>query len=161
MADSDLVGRSVCCLAIKWQSPSVTRRRVVVNSAQTGNSTVNGAFSKEQRVRRRAQFSDVFARGTRLQGRYFTLLLLPNGHSSPRLGIVASRKLGGAVERNRAKRLVREIFRQHLQNHQGPGVDAVVIPRRELLDAPFPALTNDFRNVWRRGVDRVVTHVRD
>ena len=48
--------------------------------------------------------------------------------SEKRLGITASRKVGGAVERNRAKRLVREVFRLHRAKLQ-PGSDIVVIVR--------------------------------
>jgi ribonuclease P protein component len=51
-----------------------------------------------------------------------------------RLGIAASRRIGGAVVRNRAKRRIREVFR--LVEWQ-PAVDVVVTPRRELIDAPF------------------------
>ena len=117
-------------------------------------------FGKDRRVRRRREFQQVFSRGIRQQGRYLTLLLLVNGRPEARLGIVASRKLGGAVVRNRAKRLIREMFRQNLQHHRGPGVDAVVIPRRELLDAPYSSLSHDFQSVWLRGAGRVTAHVR-
>ena len=117
-------------------------------------------FSRDQRVRRRSEFQQVFERGTRVHARYFTLLVRANGRSSHRLGIVASRKVGGAVERNRAKRLIREMFRQHIEARPTLAVDAVVIPRREMLDAPFPALVRDFQHVWRRGADRMAAHGR-
>ena len=58
-----------------------------------------------------------------------------------RLGIAATRKLGMAVQRNRAKRLVRELFRRH---PAPSGFDLVVIPRRSLLDAPFSSLEADY-----------------
>jgi ribonuclease P protein component len=109
---------------------------------------------KERRVRRRAEFQDVFERGYRVHGRFFTILVLPSGRPTPRLGIVASRKFGGAVQRNRAKRLIREMFRKIAPIHRGPAIDVVVIPRRELLRTDFPALSKDFQNVWRRGTDR-------
>jgi ribonuclease P protein component len=115
-------------------------------------------FPKDRRVRRRGEFQQVFDRGTRLQGRYFTMLLLANGRSSSRLGIVASRKLGDAVARNRAKRLIREMFRQNIRVDAGPGLDAVVIPRRELLTASLSSLTQDFQYVWRRGAGRVTAN---
>ena len=117
-------------------------------------------FGREHRIRRRREFQQVFNRGIRQQGRYFTLLLLVNGRPEARLGIVASRKLGGAVVRNRAKRLIREMFRQNLQHHREPGVDAVIIPRRELLEASFSSLSLDFQSAWRRGAGRVTAHVR-
>ena len=110
-------------------------------------------FSKAQRVRRRGEFQRVFDIGSRVSSRYFTLLLAPGAGTPARLGIVASRKLGDAVRRNRAKRLIRELFR-HLDPPAAP-IDVVVIPRRELFDAPFTDLERDFRSAFRRGLARV------
>jgi ribonuclease P protein component len=90
-----------------------------------------------------------------LHGRFFTFLLLPNGLAGSRLGIVASRKFGGAVQRNRAKRLIREMFRQLGPQASSAAVDLVVIPRRELLAAEFTQITKDFGHTWRRGVERL------
>jgi ribonuclease P protein component len=111
-------------------------------------------FSKTQRVRRRGEFQRVFDIGYKVSSRYFTLLLAPGTSSTARLGIVASRKLGDAVRRNRAKRLIREVFR-HVDTAPAAPVDVVVIPRRELFDAPFTDLERDFRAAWRRGSSRV------
>jgi ribonuclease P protein component len=66
-----------------------------------------------------------------------------------RLGIAATRKMGAAVARNRAKRLVRELFRHHKPSTP---VDVVVVPRRELLDAPFARIEAEFESLLRRCV---------
>jgi ribonuclease P protein component len=110
-------------------------------------------FSKAQRVRRRGEFQRVFETGYRVSSRYFTLVLAPGESPATRLGIVASRKLGDAVRRNLAKRLIREVFR-HLDMPPA-ALDVVVIPRRELFDAPFSDLERDFRAAWRRGSSRL------
>jgi ribonuclease P protein component len=64
-----------------------------------------------------------------------------------RLGIAATRKMGAAVERNRAKRLVREVFRHH---KPAGAIDVVVVPRREILDAPYENVEAEFRSLLSR-----------
>lgn len=107
-------------------------------------------FTKARRVRRRGEFTRVFDLSLRSKGRYVTVLIAPNTEGLTRLGIVASRKLGDAVRRNRAKRLIREVFRKSPPLQVRQGFDVVVIPRRELLDAPYPNLESDLRGAIRR-----------
>ena len=104
-----------------------------------------------QRIRRRAEFQQIYERGVRVHGRYGTLFVLPNARQIGRLGIAATRKLGGAVQRNRAKRLIREIFRR---NNVAPGFDIVVVPKRELFDANLAALEADYLNTLERSFRR-------
>jgi ribonuclease P protein component len=106
-------------------------------------------FSKDRRVRRRGEFQRVFDLSLRTKGRYLTILVAPNGAGAARLGIIASRKLGNAVRRNRAKRLIREVFRR--SDFPGRrGMDVVVIPRRELFEAAFPDFEADFLTTLKR-----------
>jgi len=69
------------------------------------------------------------------------MFFLPNQHGNGRLGIAATKKMGGSVERNRAKRLIREIFRR---NKIAAGFDVVVVPRRALLQASLVTLEADY-----------------
>jgi ribonuclease P protein component len=105
------------------------------------------AFRPEQRIRRRPEFQQVYDRGTRLHSRYATVFVLANGRELSRLGIAATKKLGGAVQRNRAKRLIREVFRR---NDITAGFDIVVVPKRELLGASLTVLEADYRTLLER-----------
>ena len=93
------------------------------------------------KLRRRAEFKKVYERGIRLRGRFMTCFALPNEIGSPRLGVAASQKIGNAVTRNRAKRLVRELFRAHKPL---TGIDIVVIPRREMVEASWQDIEADY-----------------
>jgi ribonuclease P protein component len=98
-------------------------------------------LSRRDRVRRRPEFERAYEVGRRLHGRFMMLFIAPNGGSRSRLGVAATRKLGSAVERNRAKRLAREVFRRH----KAPaGLDVIIVPRREMLDASFASLEADY-----------------
>lgn len=98
-------------------------------------------MTRAERVRSRADFERAYSTGVRIHGRYLTLFVAPNGGSLSRLGVAATRKLGGAVNRNRAKRLARELFRRHKVTS---GLDIIIVPRREMLDAPFASLEADY-----------------
>ena len=98
-------------------------------------------FRAGSHIRRRPEFQHVYETGTRLHGRFMTVFVLPRADGRTRLGIAATKKLGGAVVRNRAKRLVREVFRQHANPW---GLDIVVVPRSALLDAPIRAIESDY-----------------
>ena len=65
-------------------------------------------FPKSDRLLKRDEFRRVYEQGRKLQGRYFTAFVLPSERERPRLGITTTRKIGNAVERNRARRLLRE-----------------------------------------------------
>ena len=99
-------------------------------------------FAPAEHVRRRADFERAYSSGSRIHARYMTVFVVPNGGVMARLGVAATRKLGPAIDRNRAKRLAREVFRR---NKPVEGLDVVVVPRREMLDALFTSLEADYR----------------
>jgi ribonuclease P protein component len=71
------------------------------------------AFSKSERVLERKDFVNLNRSGKRIRTAHFTVFVAKNRLSRTRLGITVSRKVGGAVTRNRLKRLIREVFRLH------------------------------------------------
>ena len=102
-------------------------------------------FGPAARLRSRAEFTAVQEGGRRAPGRFLTMLARPNSVGHDRLGIIASKRVGSAVARNRAKRRIRELFRQDGSRPAGTAnLDLVVIARPELVGAPFPAVAADF-----------------
>jgi len=70
------------------------------------------SFSKEKRLINNRQFKSVLDKGRRLGNGLLTLYMAENDCGYPRLGISVGKSCGGAVIRNRLKRLLREAFRQ-------------------------------------------------
>ena len=88
--------------------------------------------SSRRRLSSSADFDHVFRRGVSASNRYLVLHFFERPESSEqRLGLSVSRKVGGAVVRNRVKRLLREAFRGNEAELQSHG-DYVVVARPDL-----------------------------
>src|SRR5207245_427153 len=88
------------------------------------------------RIRKRADFLKLERTGRRRAGTCFVVLTQLRENGGSRIGITASRRVGGAVVRNRVKRLVREFFRRH-QHAIVPAQDVVVIARPTAATATY------------------------
>lgn len=105
------------------------------------------SLTQAARVRRRRDYLAAYEHGRRVTGALMSVFFHQNDTGAARLGIAATRKIGGAVGRNRAKRRVRELFRR---NRIADSLDIVVIPRRELITAPFERIETEFRALLNR-----------
>ena len=97
-------------------------------------------FPKSYKLKGSKNFDKTLPR-KRIYNNFFTVLKRPNGLDHWRLGIIITRKVGNAVERNRIKRYIREYFRKYI-NKNLP-IDFIVIPKhsveikRENVDFSF------------------------
>ena len=89
------------------------------------------------------QFRKLYQKGTSHVSPSVVMYAKRNGLSHNRLGITVSKKLGKAVIRNRAKRRLREVFRQNLPNMKS-GYDFVLVARGRTATVPYPKLVADF-----------------
>ncbi|MBQ9468887.1 MAG: ribonuclease P protein component [Clostridia bacterium] len=102
-------------------------------------------------------FSKVFKTGKRAGGRYVAVYRLKDLHAARlkkenprkekinRVGISVSKKLGGAVERNRAKRVVREAYRALVGEGVRTGNLIVIVPKNTILSVKTGDVTGDMR----------------
>jgi ribonuclease P protein component len=74
-------------------------------------------------------------------------------HDVPRVGFTVTRKVGNAVQRNRVRRRLRAAVHEIMEREAEPGLDYVVIGRRETLRRPFPELLADLAGALRKLAD--------
>jgi ribonuclease P protein component len=108
-----------------------------------------GLPSRENRVRKRAEFVEIQSGGVRVNGDCLVFILQRRPEGPLRLGITASRKIGGAVQRNRARRLIREAFRSVFAELPS-ALDIVVIVRRPLGERKASDVLGEFRRALPR-----------
>jgi ribonuclease P protein component len=99
-------------------------------------------FPREARLVRRGEFDTVYRAGKRRSSSYFTVFLRANQLPRSRFGVSMKKALGGAVERNRIRRRLREIVRCHRREIVA-GWDIVIHPKSAVANAPFAELTAD------------------
>jgi ribonuclease P protein component len=95
------------------------------------------------RMTKRAEFIAA-RRGRRLNGPSFFIEALDRGDAAPpRVGLTVTKKVGNAVVRNRIRRRLREAIRLDTQADMAPGIDYVVVARRDVLTLPFEQLKDE------------------
>jgi ribonuclease P protein component len=91
---------------------------------------------KEERLRRKGDFETIAKEGVRRHTKNFLVIARRNDQGFSRLGAVASKRLGKAVERNRVKRLMREFFRRN-KDRLPPSTDYVIVGKKGAQDLQY------------------------
>jgi ribonuclease P protein component len=101
-------------------------------------------FPKDERIRERREFTELFNNAGRTHSSHLILFRRSNSRQCARVGITASRKVGGAVVRNRIKRLIREYYRQHKADFV-PGFDYSLVVKRSFSRLSRGAAEDELR----------------
>ena len=122
------------------------------------------SFRPSQRIRRRGDFDKVYRAGRRLDAGEFLIHFHANECGCDRLGLsVARKRVGNAIRRNRAKRIIRELFRScpdRITGKEddaagGKAVDMIVSPKPSMLTASSDRL----RRSWRKALASIRTRL--
>lgn len=140
--------------------PSASRKSSPARGADEGEArsaagSVHGRFRAASRLLRHGDFQRVYKQGRRHFGTHMTVFYLDRESctsqaclateavaSGPRIGFTVGRVLGGAVERNRIKRRMREAVRANLSALTAP-VDVVINPKKSALTVDFQMLRDE------------------
>ena len=135
-----------------------------MTSANAAPENVRGPvrriFPKSAKLLKHSDFQRVYKTGKRHFAGVMTAFYLPRQADDaigPRVGITVSRALGGAVERNRIKRRMREAIRFHLAELSAP-VDVVFNPKKAVLTAEFSLIEQEVTralDVVQKGAERM------
>lgn len=106
-------------------------------------------MQRHLRLRHRADFARLRAVGQTVATPVLVLSVAPNDLPHNRYGVIASRRLGAAVTRNRARRRLREAIR-HWHPHLPAGHDMVFIARHRVIDCPYQDILAGVESALRR-----------
>lgn len=107
-------------------------------------------FPKSARLARAAEFDRVKREGVSCHGRFMVLSVLKNSPSTEtKIGFITSRRVGGAVERNRTRRRFREFVRMARPGLL-PSLWLVLIARKSAVEATFDSLQREWLQLARK-----------
>ena len=108
-------------------------------------------FPRRARLQKPGEFKAAFERGSRLNEKWLTALVVSSGDSESRLGLAVPKKaVPRAVDRNRIKRQIRESFR--IRRNALPAVDVVILAKGGCLLATPEQLSDVLDRLWSRVV---------
>lgn len=96
-----------------------------------------------ERIRKRKDFIDIYKKGKRYRGKYFNIVYLPNHLDHSRVAVVAGKKIGNAVTRNRIKRRMRALFRKYKPDPD-ESMDLILFPKKESAWVPWTQIQKDY-----------------
>ncbi len=108
---------------------------------------------KDRRINQGWQYRFIYRNSRRVTGKYLILFVNSNQIQGNRFGIVTSKRIGNAVVRNRAKRLIREVIRSNLTGLP-QGYDLVIVARHNINEAAYEQIEREFLRLIRKAVSK-------
>lgn len=144
----------VCCPGVVQKAASASVRNAIPPNSRAIRKLT---FEPSKRLHQPAEFREVRTRGRRVSDDLFSLSVLANHETHPRLGLaIATRTFGTAVARNRIKRITRESFR--LNQATLPSVDITVAARDAARKATPAELRASLARHWQSIAKRWSAH---
>ncbi len=105
---------------------------------------------KRNVLRKKSDFSAIYNKGKSVGDRYVVLFYRKNGLPYNRTGFLASKKVGNSVKRNRARRLMKESYRQLTDRLPDSGYDFIIIARNTISGKKCADVERSLRSAFRR-----------
>jgi ribonuclease P protein component len=105
-------------------------------------------FSKEERIRRRADYQRTLKEGSKFDSPYFRVCICDNRLPHRRLGVTVGKRIGSAVQRNRVKRLIREFFRLNKEALPGSS-DVIVMAKAGAASLNFRQVSEELKGLFK------------
>lgn len=106
-------------------------------------------IDKTRRIRKNSEYRLVYKHGKYEVGRMCVIYRMPVAKHPTRFGFVTGKKVGCAVERNRARRLMKEIYRHH-QHEIREGYDVVIVARGAMTGATYKKVEKEMMYLFKR-----------
>jgi len=106
-------------------------------------------LKSEYRLKKKYQFNYVYRVGKSVHGKFLLLIYSKSKNKNVKIGISVSKKVGGAVVRNRTRRLLREAVKPELCNLK-PDFNIIIVAKQAILNKKLSEIAADFQNTLKR-----------
>ena len=103
------------------------------------------SFSQDERIKTDFHFQYLIDKGNKIVSKSFILYTVSKINETQNIGFIASKKIGNAVFRNKSKRILKEIVRQH-QYHIHKQYDLLLIARKDMVNTSYENVSHEFIN---------------
>ena len=104
-------------------------------------------------------FLNLYRKGKYIPSKYSVIYVKPNGRPFNRLGITAGKKIGNAVHRNRAKRLIRLAYREN-ELAMPVGIDVVIVARSAICEIKSDEYCSYMRKYGVREIEKILKNIK-